>query len=250
MARARNLTMALATAAALTACGAGESKETMPPRHLSANEHQREALRHDREARLGDGARKATAEGSAGAGQDYGCYDKAVPDPETGGERMPVLRPCWTAGTSGDSDEERSAADHRRLASRHRTMAAALWRAEQKACAGLPESEISQSPFIHREDVVRVEPLRAGQRAAGARVVFRAVRGLDATWMRRSVACHQARAAALGYPPQVMSYCPLMAAPTTASVEQRGGEITVTIRTERDEDGAAVLSRARALLAR
>jgi len=84
----------------------------------------------------------------------------------------------------------------------------------------------------------------------GARVLFRRVRGLDAGWMRRAVACHQARAAALGYPPRVMSYCPLMVAPTTATVEVSGDLIAVTITARRDEDAAAVLGRARALLGR
>jgi hypothetical protein len=253
--RSRNRPRALCAlaVAATAACASQPQEETLPPRRLSATEHQDEALRHDREARERDSARTPRGKPEAGAGQsEYGCYGdgREMPEPTSGGERVPVLRPCWTAATEGSSENEKDAAAHRREAARHRSMAAALWRAEKRACAGLGQADIEQSPFFHREDIARVEPLRSGSQVRGAVVVFRAVRGLSADWMRKAVSCHEARAAALGYPPQHMSYCPLMAAPTSATVVLNGAEITVTITAQRDEDAAAVLARAQALVGR
>jgi hypothetical protein len=237
-----------AAAAASAACGS-QAKETMPPRHLSATEHDTEAKRHDREATEHDRASgRSRGEAARGGGGEYGCYDQQIPDPELGGERVAVLRPCWTSEIRPTSDSQRAPADHRREARRHREIAASLRRAEREACAGMGENETSHSPFFHREDITQVEPVRAHGRVAGALVLFRRVRGLDVDWMRRSIACHQARAAALGYPPRVMSYCPLMIAPTTAQVDLRGDQIAVTITAKRDEDAAAVLGRARALV--
>lgn len=82
----------------------------------------------------------------------------------------------------------------------------------------------------------------------GARVVFGRVPGLDARWLRRAISCHQARAAAAGYSAKVMSYCPLMVAPTTVTVEDRGGAIAVTIIARRDWEIAAVVGRAKSLI--
>jgi hypothetical protein len=233
------------------ACGADAKSDTMPPRRLSATEHHNEALRHDREASERERVAQAgTGESAGGGTASHGCFDQPVPipDPELGGEDVPVLRPCWSAEIRPTSDSERESSQHRRQAARHREEAAALWRAERQACAGLGQDEISHSPFFHRADIERVEPVRSGSRVLGARVLFRQVRGLDAAWMRKAIACHQARAAALGFPPRVMSYCPLMVAPTHATVEPRGDRISVTVTAERDEDAAAVLGRAQALL--
>lgn len=242
------LVIAVAAAAATAACGSGPP-QTMPRRHLSATEHHTEAQRHEREASERTGRVRPRGE-ARGGGDPYGCYDREVPDPDLGGERVQVLRPCWTAETRQAADDQTDATEHRRLAAKHREQAEALTRAERKACAGMSQDDIDRSPFSHREDIARVEPLESDGRVIGARVLFRRVRGLDAGWMRKAVACHQARAAALGYPPRVMSYCPLMVAPTTATVDVRGEHIAVTITARRDEDAAAVLGRARALMQR
>ncbi|HKE16001.1 MAG TPA: hypothetical protein VKB80_14095 [Kofleriaceae bacterium] len=244
------MVMVMAVAAAASAACGSQAVQTMPPRHLSATEHDSEAQRHERAASEQDRAARARARGEAarGGGGDYGCYDQEIPDPELGGERVAVLRPCWTSDIKPTSDSERAAALHRRQAIRHRDMAASLRRAERDACAGLGAAEIGQSPFFHREDIAGVEPVRDHGRIAGAVVLFRQVRGLDVDWMRKSIACHQARAAALGYPPRVTSYSPLMVAPARAQVDLRGHQIAVTITARRDEDAAAILGRARALV--
>jgi hypothetical protein len=242
---------AIGAAALTAACGTAATKQDqMPPQRLSASQHQAVAQRHDREARAQESAfQERRRLEASGAGPSVECFDQQVPEPQSGGERLRVLRPCWTMETHPTADQRRAAAEHRRLAAHHRALAASLWRAESEACAGLGEDEISHSPFFHRDDILRVEPMREGDRVAGARVIFRKVRGLDTAWMRRAVACHQARAAAMGYPPESMSYCPLMAGPTRAAVVERGGEIAVTITASSDLDGAVVLGRAQELVA-
>jgi hypothetical protein len=242
--------LAIAVTAATGACGSGPP-QTMPRRHLSATAHHTEAERHDREASAGERTAQVRRRGEAsGGGDEYGCYDREVPDPDLGGERVQVLRPCWTEQTRQASPDRTDAAEHRRLARKHREQADALTRAERRACRGLRAAEIERGPFSAREEVARVEPLESDGRTIGARVLFRRARGLDPERMRRAVACHQARAAALGYPPRVMSESPLMVAPTVAVVDARGDLIAVTITARRDEDAAAVLGRARALLRR
>ena len=67
--------------------------------------------------------------------------------------------------------------------------------------------------------------------------------------MRRAIACHQARAAAMGFSEKMMSYCPLMIAPTTVTVEDRGRFIAVTIIARRGWEIAAVVGRAKDLVA-
>jgi hypothetical protein len=143
--------------------------------------------------------------------------------------------------------QRRAAIEHRREADRHRTIAASLRRAERESCTGLGEDERSHSPFFHREDILRVEPVLSGGALRGARVSFRRVPGLSAAWMRQALACHQSRAAALGYPATVMAYCPLMLAPTSVTVEETATALVVTLRADRDEQAAAIHARARAL---
>jgi hypothetical protein len=226
-------------------CGA-PAQEAMPPRHISASQHDQEARRHERQARQSQGA-PARGEQAPGGQSSYGCFDQAMPEPDSGGQRVPVLRPCWTAKTQPASDRERDGAAHRRQAARHHAMAATLWRAERRACAGLDGADAARSPFSRRGDIVRVAPLRAGGRVTGARVVFRRADGLDPDWMRRSIACQQARAAAQGYPAR-SGGGPIAVAPTRATVAASADEIAVSITAARDEDAAAVLGRAEALV--
>jgi hypothetical protein len=160
-----------------------------------------------------------------------------------------VLRPCWTSEQRPSRHQLDEARTDREEAARHRSVAASMLRAEREACAGLGDDEMSHSPFFHKEDILRVDEVRVDGELHGARVLFQKVPGLDAPWLRRAIACHQARAAAMGYDPQVMSYCPLMVAPTTITVEAMGGITAVTIVARRDWEIAAVVGRAQALVA-
>jgi hypothetical protein len=240
------------TAAALllvAACSGGQ-REGMPPRTMGASEHEQEAARHDQEAERHDQAAEGIRRGSEATGTAaIHCFDNPLaPDPTSGTERLPVMRPCWT-GERGVSGKELAAARaDRREAAAHRRIARSLRQAEQAACVGLGEEETDHSPFFHRQDIVRVEPDRRDGQLLGVRVWFRKVPGLDASWLRHAIDCHEARAAALGYIPTMMSYCPLMAAPTSSWVDDLGDEILVTIHARRDEQAAAILGRAQDLL--
>ena len=66
--------------------------------------------------------------------------------------------------------------------------------------------------------------------------------------MRKALFCHQARASALGFEPTVMSYCPVMVAPTSTSVTEERGTITVTLAARGDQDVALVAARAHDLV--
>ena len=233
----------LAAAAALvlaSACGAASEQQ---PERLSASQHDAEAARHDRVAaqhqRLYEESRRQ--EGGADA---LRCYDTPVPDPTSGGEPIRVLRPCWTSEQGPGRFRRDEADEERREAARHRAVAATMRRAEQAACRGLGEDEISHSPFFHRDDILAVEEVRKDDALVGARVVFRKVPGLDAPWMNRALACHQARAAAMGYAPKLMSYCPIMVAPTSFAVTELSDRIIVTLSARGDQDIALVVGRA------
>ncbi len=233
--------LVLTTILAVVACGGGQR-----PERLSVAENLAAADRHDRVAgeheRLYGERRRAE-------GRPIQCYDQRLPDPSLGGEPVRVLRPCWTQEQRAVRDHLDAARAERKEAARHRAVAASLARAEREACQGLGEDEMSHSPFFHREDILRAEEVRVDGELHGARVLFSKVPGLDASWMRRAIACHQARAAAMGFPEKVMSYCPLMVAPTSVTVEDLGGAIAVTIIARRDLEIAAVVGRAKDLLA-
>lgn len=234
----------LAVISVLVAAACGGSQER--PERLSVAGNLAEADRHDREAgeheRMYSQSRRAE-------GDPIRCYDQRVPDPSLGGEPVRVLRPCWTQEQRPARHHLEAARAERKEAARHRSVAASMLRAERKACEGLGEDEISHSPFFHREDILRVQEVRIDGELHGARVVFAKVPGLDVEWMRRAISCHQARAEAMGFPEKAMSYCPLMIAPTTVSVEDRGGSIAVTIIARRGWEIAAVVGRAKDLLA-
>jgi hypothetical protein len=231
------------TLLALAACGGSQSS----PERLSATNHELEARRHDRAASEHERSYRRIRQAETDPIQ---CYDQRSPNPQSGGEPVQVLRPCWTSEQSPSRHHLEEATAERREAARHRAVAASLRRTEREACAGLGDDEMSHSPFYHREDIVRVDEVRIDGELHGARVVFRQVPGLDAAWLRKSLRCHQARAEAMGYPPQVMSYCPVMVAPTSITVEDIGRVIVVTVVARRDWEIAAVVGRARDLVRR
>jgi hypothetical protein len=100
--------------ALVAGCG-GAASEGMPPQHMSASEHDRAAQRHEQQASQGATA-PAGGEQAGGGTPSFDCFDQsaAAPEPDSGGERIPVLRPCWTAATQPPSDAQKEAARRRR----------------------------------------------------------------------------------------------------------------------------------------
>jgi hypothetical protein len=228
---------------ALTACGGGER---IPPRPLGAADHYAEARRHDDEA---SAERKLADEAERHAAPTVACGDRGLAGQSTsGGVPVSLVVPCWTARDDARAHEHR-AEILERDARVHRATAKRLVDAERAACERLPASEISHTPSWHREDILSVEPLREGGPVRGARLVFRAVEGLTADWLRAAYACHQAQAAERGYDAGFMGYCPAMLSDSTIVVTDGVEGIAVEIRSDRDEIGAAIWGRATDLVA-
>jgi len=228
----------------LLCLGCGGPQE---PAHgdLSTAAHYKEARRHERVA---DGHDEAVKRNRERVGtRRVECINRPLAGtPTSGTENLQVMKPCWTSEEDPASvAHRRSARNQRLLAAEHRAKARALLLAEQKACRGLAETDISRSPFWHRDDISSVTPLKKRGAVTGVTVVFKKVRGLSVEWMTRSVACHRARAAALGFRTDFMVYCPLMLASIEAEVTESKAGIVVTITSKRSEMAAAALGRVR-----
>jgi hypothetical protein len=224
--------------AVATGCAA---TDPTPRRPLGAAEHYAEAREHEREAQMHDRAARAQerAETTMPA-----CGDRVLAEQSTsGGSPISLAVPCWTTHSKRDSHLHR-AATLRRDASRHRAIAASLIETARAACASLPASERDHSPSWHRDDILAIAPVRANGPVRGARIVFRRVPGLDADWLRRAYACHQAQAAAMGYEPTFMGYCPAAVDGARVDVADSADGIEVTIVSERWEVAAVIFGRA------
>ncbi len=221
------------------ACGSKSTPVQLPAPNVSVQDHLAESERHNAQA---------SAEHSAGQGEspDGGPVFTCADDPlesvsYIGGEAYKVMRPCWTERKNSwhQSEEKR----HRKEAAKHRAMADLLVKAEGQACANLGEAEISQSPLTRGADILSVKPIYKGDQLQGAKVVLRKVPGLTVDWLERSLRCHAARSAALGYPTTFMTSCPMSLPSVTASVSEEGKGIVVTLHSGRDEIAAATLGR-------
>jgi hypothetical protein len=133
----------------------------------------------------------------------------------------------------------------RKEAAEHRAMASGLLDTEKQACGGLGENEISASPFYYATDILKVEELKEGETLRGARVLFRKVPGLTAEHLRKSISCHQARAAVMGFATTFQSYDPLALPDVGSQVTESDEGYWVALRSERDDMAAAALGRAR-----
>lgn len=165
---------------------------------------------------------------------------------------------CWTSYTNPTARHNSDAAEHKRAAEQHRAAAEALRQAEAKACAGVAPEDRDTSPFYHREDIVRVDPLKDEPRPRGpgfttlkgATISFRAVPGLTAEWLQRVVDCHIARNAAMGHNAPEMAYCPLVLKDVTASVTSTGDGFAITVSSTDPKTAEEILRRANALMSR
>lgn len=129
--------------------------------------------------------------------------EMAVKHEAKAGAKTPPHHIDWSDATSKEHIDE--AARHRALAAEHRARSQSLRDSESQACDGLEDNDRDEGPFVHKADVVSVEPLvategkQAVKRQSGSRIVFRAVPGLTEEWLQRLVACRLAVAKALNY---------------------------------------------------
>lgn len=225
-------------ASLMMTCGGADKPPPEQPRSVAgllaeAKQHDREAAKHEVMARDPESAGTLDA-----------CVSPIDDVSTTGGERLVARRPCWT-GLINPSERHRQEAERlRREAAQHRAEASALLRTEQQACSGIDQDEIDHSPFFHGEDILAAEPYVVDGALRGARVWFRKVPGLTVEWMRKDIACQQARAAVMGEDESFQSYCPLMLPGVTATVEDTARGLLVVLQAEREDVATAVLARA------
>jgi hypothetical protein len=163
--------------------------------------------------------------------------------------------PCWSQELNPTAGHRADAAKLQSTAAEHRKAADALRAAEAKACADLDAADRDLSPFFHRDDIESVEPLyrNAGSRSRaliGATVAFKEIPGLSRDWMQKSLDCHLARNAALGFDAPEMAFCPLAAKGVHADARKGGGHIRVEITADDGATAEEVLRRAQLLAPR
>lgn len=167
--------------------------------------------------------------------------------------------PCRTSVSLPTKEGGREAERHRETAADHRA-ALALHDAEAKACGGIDDRDRDWGPFRRREDIEKLEPLwgtpwsrlssspgAASTTLVGAVMTLRAVPGLTAELLRRTIDCHLARNATLGHDVPKMAYCPLAPKGVTVLVSSAGSRFRVEIRAPDAETAREVWRRARAL---
>jgi hypothetical protein len=239
-------TLLIAVLAAGIGCGSS-NKEPLTPEHQSVAEHLETAERHDGEA--DEHERHYRPEARSAEGAPIECVDPPLAGvPNSGGEDLPIMKPCWSRAMNPTAHHLEEAEEHRDVAALHRKAAKDLLNSEAAACAGIGTDEISHSPFFHREDITAVAPYREGSRVVGAVVRFKSVSGLTAEWMERALHCHQRRAAVMGFSTTFQAYCPASLYGVGVSVQADGDDVVVTLLADNEDIGAAVLGRAEDLL--
>lgn len=229
----------------LAACSTPARAPAVP---MSAAQHY--AVARDRDAAAAEHDRAADAEEGRGLVDRY-CADRSIAAQSTsGGVPISLVTPCWSPTDNRDAHIH-LAAKLRRDARAHRATATRLIEAERAACDRLPASERDHSPSWHRGDIIGVETVYAGHHVVGAQLVFRKLAGLSVDWLRTAYECHRAQAAAQGFDPTFMAYCPAGIADVAIDVAERSDGYVVTFRSSvRDDAGPAILARAEALIER
>ena len=170
--------------------------------------------------------------------------DQAV----SGGERLTTMVPCWDMAEEAEHarrDHESSESDELRAREPDR---GALAAASLVHCKGIPERELTHSPFAHKKAIAEVIPHRREGELHGVRIVFRDVPGLTADWMRQAIECHRARHESLGRPAGYMPEDPALVDGAEVRVTQSGNVIQVFILTPEPVAGRLAFERANELL--
>lgn len=163
--------------------------------------------------------------------------------------------PCWSKEVNPTAQHRADAAKLQAVAAEHRQAAEALRTAETKACTNLDAADRDLSPFFHRPDIERVEPLYRNpnsreRRLTGALVAFAQVPGLSREWMQQSLDCHLARNAAMGFDAPEMGYCPLASKGVQAIARESDGRVHVEITADDSTTASEILRRAQLLAPR
>ena len=251
--------------ALLAACTSPGTK----PHAMTAGQHQAAAQAEERAAAQHEAQYDPSQTKAVGpTGPSIGAYSACIEYQSSN---------CYIRWKSTENPTERHLKDaqkHKKLAVKHRAAYKALIDAEQRFCSGIPEADRDLSPFYHREDISTVEGVKkpeggyghAGYGNArgttvvqiqqiekevfgpgglqGARVTFRAVPGMTAEWLQRSVDCHLARNAVAADAANTMSFCPLAVPRAAASVTSTGNGFAIDITSDDAKSAQEIVKRA------
>lgn len=223
------------------ACGGAAGTK---PHDMSASRHEQAVREHDASIATAEAACQQKRRGQLTAGP--GVPTSAANDPDQ------PYTPCWRAV------DRRVIDAHTRAAAEHRAASEALRAAEARACTALAVEDRDMSPFQHTAEIARVDPLVVEdttskvprRNVVGAIVTFRAVPGMSAEYLQRTVDCHLARNAALGHVIPEMPDCPLVPRGAHARVVSAGDGLAVEIRGDDAEAVREIRARAERLVQR
>lgn len=163
-----------------------------------------------------------------------GAYAIRTGETTADGEPITLWMPCW------DYTKDRSRYEVRADPS----TAAKLAQVERTQCIGLAPAALERSPFVQDNAIEEIVPHRGGASIRGAHVVFKPIPGLTVSWMRRAIACHQARWRTLGQPASYLAGDPTLVDGAQVDVTQVDDHLVVLISS--DAPGSALIALERA----
>lgn len=211
---------------------AADRTETSQPSDLSAAEHEAAALAEEEEAREHIAMAMAMEpEPARMCGIDGG-----VP-----------YAPCWSRMANSADYNLWAAKQHEKRAREHVAAAVLLRDTEQRACQNVSIEDKEISPFYHRIDILKSDPVYEGDTPLGADVFFRKVPGMSREGLQKIIDCQMARNAVLGYDEAWMPSCPLMVPHITAVVSEGKDGLIVSLRAKEKAAAQELIDRASAL---
>lgn len=168
-----------------------------------------------------------------------GAYAIRTGETTKDGEPITLWMPCW---------------DYTKDASRYQvhadeTTAAKLAQAERTQCIGLAPEALERSPFVQDNAIEEIVPHRSGGTIRGAHIVFKPIPGLTVSWMRRAIACHQARWRTLGQPPSYLAGDPTLVEGSEVNVTEVDNHLVVLVASDTPSSALIALDRAQDLTA-
>jgi hypothetical protein len=173
------------------------------------------------------------------ANNKCGAYAIRTGEVTADGEAVRLWMPCW--------DFTKDSARYQVPA--NRAMAARLSAIEKTQCIGLAPAALERSPFVQDNAIDEIVPHRSGSEIRGAHIVFKPIPGLTVSWMRRAIACHQARWRTLGKPVSYLAGDPTLIDGAEINVTENGDHIVVLIASEAPGAAQIALDRAQDLKA-
>lgn len=168
-----------------------------------------------------------------------GAYAIRTGETTKDGEPITLWMPCWDYAK--DSTRYQVNVDE--------STTKRLAQAERTQCIGLAPAALERSPFVQDNAIDEIVPHRSGATIHGAHIVFKPIPGLTVSWMRRAIACHQARWRTLGQPASYLAGDPTLVEGATVSVTEVDDHIVVLVASDTPASARMALERAQELKA-